>query len=268
MKITFTKSFVVIILLSSAISGCKKPDDTLVHIIKDEYNFEDQREIGKSLKKLILKSPDRFPILHPEEHAMFYDYINTLIDMIANTDHVTNRLVFDWDATIIHNDEVVNAFITPGGQLFVYTGLLKFIDSESELFSILAHEINYADSGDLMERLVSDFGKAVIGDLLLDYDLPETRNVAYSLADLDFKESEVLVADRFALTIICPFHYNALGLKSFLEAANTSNLEIQWLINRPSSITRIESIEEYAENCGRGEHTFAERYAEYKALLP
>jgi predicted Zn-dependent protease len=268
MKNKYAKPLAIIAIFSILITGCKKSDDKLVHVIKDEYNIEDQREIGKSLKNLILNNPDRYPILSHRDYADFYEYINTLLNMLANTDQVVNRLAFNWDVTIIHDDNVATAFITPGGHLFIYTGLLKFISSENELFSILAHEINYADSQILMKRLVSDFGKDVIGDLLLGYDLPETRNIASRIRDLIFKESEVLVADRYALTIICPFQYDAFGLKTFIEAAHFSSLEIQWLVTRPSSITRIETIEEYAINCGVEEDTFAERYTEYKALLP
>lgn len=268
MKKIYMKPIVIISVFIILLSSCKKTDDTIIHIIKDEYNFEDQNEIGKTLKNLILHSPDRFPILNQNEHTEFYKYINTLVDMLANTDKVENRLTFNWDATIIHDDNITTAFITPGGHLFIYTGLLKFINSENELFSILAHELYYADSGILMKRLESEFGKEVMGDLLLGYDFPETRDVANNIRDLVIEESDVLVADRYALTLICPFQYEALGLKTFLEAANISNIDIQWLVTRPSSITRIQNIEEFAKNCGIEEDTFEERYKEYKALLP
>ncbi len=268
MKNIYIKIFAIIGIFVLLVPSCKKADDNLIHVIKDEYNVEDQHEIGKMLKKLILKSPDRFPILNQNDYAEVYNYINTLIEMLANTDKVENRLTFNWDATIIRDDSLANAFITPGGHLYIYTGLLKFLASENELFAVLAHEINYADSGNLMERLVSEYGKDVIGDLLLGYDFPETRNIAYNIKDLVFEESEVLVADRYALSIICPFQYEALGLKTFIESANNSSLKIQWLITHPSSITRIQNIEEFAINCGTEEDTFIERYEEYKAMLP
>lgn len=268
MKNTFIKLPVIIVVFILLLSSCKKQDDVLVHVIKDEYNAEDQDKIGESLKKLILQSPDRFPILNQSEYHEFYTYINTLIYMLANTNEVQNRLTFDWEVIIIQDDKVASAFITPGGKLFIYTGLLKFLNSENELFSIMAHEINYADNGNITNRLASEYGKDVIGDLLLGHDSPETRNVAYNIRNLVFEESEVLVADRYALSLICPFQYDALGLKTFLDAANTGIIDIEWLTTHPSSITRIGSIEEYASNCGTHEDTFMERYAEHISLLP
>jgi len=268
MKNIFIKLPAIIVIFIFLLNSCKKQDDVLVHVIKDEYTVEDQGKIGETLKKLILQSPDRFPILNQSEYHEFYTYINTLIYMLTNTNNVENRLTFDWEAIIIHDDKVTTAFITPGGKFFIYTGLLKFLSSETELFSILAHEINYADNGNITKRLSAEYGKDVIGDLLLGHDSPETRNVAFNIRNLVFEESEVLVADRYALALICPFQYDALGLKTFLDSANTGIMDIEWLTTHPSSITRIERIEEYARNCGTHEDTFMERYAEYLSLLP
>ena len=190
------------------------------------------------------------------------------MDMLSNTDVVQNRSLFDWDVTIIHEDSIRTAFITPGGHLFIYTGLLKFIRSESELVSIIAHEINYAETTYLIERLTSEFGKDIIGDLLLGNDIAETRDVAYNLRDLVFAINEVSNADRYTIQLICPFQYNALGLKSFLENAERSDLEIQWLFTRPGMNNRLSKIEEMAADCGEEEESFSERYENFKNLLP
>src|SRR5438309_1550737 len=39
----------------------------------------------------------------------------------------------------------VNAFAVPGGQVFVFTGMLRFLKSEAELAAILGHEISHVD---------------------------------------------------------------------------------------------------------------------------
>src|SRR5271165_1341460 len=40
---------------------------------------------------------------------------------------------------------VINAFALPGGQIFVTTGMLSFVESEAELAAILGHEISHVD---------------------------------------------------------------------------------------------------------------------------
>jgi predicted Zn-dependent protease len=46
----------------------------------------------------------------------------------------------------------VNAFAMPGGQIFVTSGLLEFVESEAELASVLGHEISHVDLRHCVER--------------------------------------------------------------------------------------------------------------------
>lgn len=51
---------------------------------------------------------------------------------------------WDWRVHVIESDKEKNAFVLPGGQIFVYTGLLKmFEDDDSSLATILGHEIGH-----------------------------------------------------------------------------------------------------------------------------
>lgn len=45
---------------------------------------------------------------------------------------------------VLDNDQA-NAFALPGGQIFVFRGLLDCVDSEAELASIIGHEISHVD---------------------------------------------------------------------------------------------------------------------------
>ena len=50
---------------------------------------------------------------------------------------------FDFKFDIIEDDDV-NAFCVPGGHIYVYRGLLDFVQSDDELAGVLAHEITHA----------------------------------------------------------------------------------------------------------------------------
>lgn len=45
-----------------------------------------------------------------------------------------------WEFTVIDKPDV-NAFVLPGGKVFVYTGMLEFCRTDAELGVILAHEL-------------------------------------------------------------------------------------------------------------------------------
>ena len=86
---------------------------------------------------------------------------------------------------------------------------------------------------------------------------------------MSYTLEEVIVADDFAMQLICPFQYNALGIKTIIDLATQLNLAVAWLDTRPSADHRVENILEKAESCGTDEDpTFAERYAGYKNQLP
>src|SRR5579864_3177100 len=46
----------------------------------------------------------------------------------------------------------VNAFALPGGQIFVTSGTLDFVESEAELAAVLGHEISHVDLRHCVER--------------------------------------------------------------------------------------------------------------------
>lgn len=59
---------------------------------------------------------------------------------------------FDYNITLLKGDEV-NAFAIPGGSIFVYTGMLKFVNSDDELATILAHELAHSERRHSLKQL-------------------------------------------------------------------------------------------------------------------
>lgn len=50
---------------------------------------------------------------------------------------------YEYNFKVVENKEV-NAFSLPGGYIYVYDGLLKYVESDDELAGVLAHEISHA----------------------------------------------------------------------------------------------------------------------------
>ncbi|MGM0600686.1 MAG: M48 family metallopeptidase [Candidatus Rifleibacteriota bacterium] len=66
------------------------------------------------------------------------------------------------------DNKTVNAFALPGGQIFVFTGLLDFVKSEAELATILGHEISHVDAKHCIELFQAELAAKKIGGPLLD----------------------------------------------------------------------------------------------------
>lgn len=54
------------------------------------------------------------------------------------------RTAFDWEVVVL-DDDTPNAWAMPGGKLAVNKGLLRYVNSETELAAVLAHEVGHSE---------------------------------------------------------------------------------------------------------------------------
>jgi predicted Zn-dependent protease len=73
------------------------------------------------------------------QDAQINSYINSLGNSIA---HTTSRSDLAWQFAVVNTD-VVNAFALPGGFVYVNRGILSRASNESELASVVGHEIEH-----------------------------------------------------------------------------------------------------------------------------
>jgi beta-barrel assembly-enhancing protease len=78
----------------------------------------------------------QLPIL---QDAQVNSYINQLGNAIA---HTTSRADLAWEFRVVNTD-VVNAFALPGGFIYVNRGVISRASNESELGSVIGHEIEH-----------------------------------------------------------------------------------------------------------------------------
>ncbi|NOT98655.1 MAG: M48 family metalloprotease, partial [Sideroxydans sp.] len=103
-----------------------------------------ERQIGEQ-SMLRIQASDTY-LDDPELH----DYINQLGNrLVANSSEPSQPFEF-----FILNDNTINAFALPGGFIGVNTGLIQLSQNESELASVLGHEISHVTQHHLA-RMIS-----------------------------------------------------------------------------------------------------------------
>nr|CAB3264564.1 metalloendopeptidase OMA1, mitochondrial-like [Phallusia mammillata] len=75
--------------------------------------------------------------------------VNTLVSRNSDMDLVKN---IKWNLNVVNDDSVNNAFVLPSGEIFVFTGILKLLDSWEELAVIIGHEMSHALLGHVQEQ--------------------------------------------------------------------------------------------------------------------
>ena len=74
----------------------------------------------------------------------------------------------NWEVMVIDDPQTANAFVLPGGKVFVYSGIMPLIRNESGLAAVLGHEIAHNLAEHIAERLSQSIGvNILLGSLLL-----------------------------------------------------------------------------------------------------
>ncbi|KAF9956572.1 hypothetical protein BGZ70_009840 [Mortierella alpina] len=84
----------------------------------------------------------------PQNHP-YTLYVKRIAQRIIQAAGMQN---LDWEFHVIHSDEK-NAFVLPGGKVFVFTGILPIAENENGLATVLGHEIAHQLARHSAEKL-------------------------------------------------------------------------------------------------------------------
>jgi predicted Zn-dependent protease len=233
------------------------------------FTIEQDKAFGKQVNEEILSKPNEFPILDPVQHKEVYDYINGIRDMILKTGDVRYAKEFDWEIRII-NDTTLNAFCTPGGYIYFYTGILKFLDSEDELAGVLGHEIAHADLRHSTSQITKMYGVAAITNFLLG-NRELGNQIVQGLIGLRFSRDHESDADFNSVKYLCKTPYNAAGGAGFFEKimALGGAKTPEFMSTHPSPDNRVEAFHNHKSTLGcQGKEEFQSRYKAVMSKLP
>jgi predicted Zn-dependent protease len=87
------------------------------------------------------------------------EYVDSIGQLLART---VERQDLDYKFTVLNSD-IINAFATPGGYVYITRGLMALADSEAELAGVLAHELGHLTALHHAKR----YGKGLLANILL-----------------------------------------------------------------------------------------------------
>lgn len=255
----------VALLAAGIFVGCEFTKKTVNNV--NLFTLEDDIKLGKQVSEEIANDPKQFPILKERGNEEVYRYVRKITNKILNGGKVVNRSNFAWEVKIIDDSKTLNAFATPGGYIYVYTGLIKYLDSEDQLAGVMGHEIAHADQRHSTKQMT----KSGALDLLLSAALGEkeaVQQVVGGIVGLRFSRTHETEADEYSVRYLCGTSYNAAGAAGFFKKIGAAGSPPEFLSTHPNPDNRVAQIEARAKamSC-RGSSTNKSEYARIKKLI-
>lgn len=235
--------------------------------------------LGLQVNNEILSKPSEFPVLAERGNEEAYKYIRTITDKLLATGKVANQSKFKWEVRIIKDDKTLNAFCTPGGYIYVYTGLIKYLDSEDQLAGVMGHEIAHAALRHSTRQMSKMVGVEVLAnttqaatsgkDQTTQQATQTVANLAASLTNLRFSRDHERESDAASVDYLCAAGYNATGTAGFFRKIQNEAQPPQFLSTHPNPGNRVKDIEAKAKAIGcseKPENTAS--HSRIKKLLP
>jgi beta-barrel assembly-enhancing protease len=250
---TFSRSVAILLLvaLSARADGLPDLGDS------SQASFSPQQEHQLGLQVMAEVRADRAYLDDPE----VTDYLNNLGSRLISNSQATQQ---DFEFFVVR-DNTLNAFALPGGFIGVHTGLIQATQSESELASVLAHEIGHITQHHLA-RMIAGQSQNSLGMLaalalaiLAARSNPQLSQAAVVGAQaasiqsqLNFTREHEREADRAGLQTVVQAGFDPRAMAAFFERLQKysrlyENNAPVYLRTHPLTTERISEIQNRIE---------------------
>jgi len=152
---------------------------------------------------------------------------------------------YSFRAYLLETDEI-NALALPGGNIVVFSGLLRQVQSDNELVMVLCHELGHYAHRDHLRGLGRGLGLTVATLFVFGYDSTAGDLVSRSLMSYQvrYSQAQETAADAFALDLLVRRYGHAGGSTDFFSrlAASGKNRLPYLLASHPHPDDRIAAL--------------------------
>ncbi|XP_048511921.1 metalloendopeptidase OMA1, mitochondrial-like isoform X2 [Athalia rosae] len=195
----------------------------------------------------------------PKDHPIYKRLLkitNRILNANKDLPYVKDK---QWTLSVIDNP-TKNAYVLPGGNMFIFTGALQMVENEDQLSFIVAHEMAHA----LLKHSIEQVSNGFIVDLLLVFPIiiiwaifPDLiagllqflgTSFVKILHDLPYSRALETEADEVGLTLsakACIDVREAVvfwGMMRTLKDMNSEQDQIPWLSTHPNDEDREKNL--------------------------
>lgn len=212
------------------------------------YDEEEEVAIGRVVAARVLAN---YPL---SKNKKLQKYVTMVGQTVAA---YSERPSLDWHFIVLESD-IVNAFAAPGGYVFITTAALSQMTSESELASVLGHEVAHVNEkhvlqaikrGNVVSASLDFAADGVANGGLTDAMGEKIGQLAFDkLFSSGFSRKDELEADRTGVQLAAAAGYRSAAYLDFLRAldrleGSNSSAFRQLASTHPKPADRIRSVE-------------------------
>lgn len=268
MKSTFLRFVSPLLIFTVVFSLSCKKNDKSVNI----FSIQDDISLGQQLRDEILANPTAYPVLPQSQYPGVYAYLENIKSKILASDQLNYKTEFEWELYVIQDDNTLNAFCAPGGYIFIYTGLIKYLNAEDQLAGVLGHEMAHADRRHSTDQLTVAYGTQLILDVLLGENQGTLTQIAGTLGTLAFSRDQEKQADTYSVQYLCSTDYEADGAADFFIRLQTDGEDCTtgaFFSTHPCPENRVQNIQSKKAELGcAGTQTYTPEYQQLINMLP
>ena len=243
------------------------------------YSDQDDVNLGLGIDKEIRGNPKEYPVLQNAPHVK--QYVVGITNKILKSPAVEKKSIYPYSVEIIKDDKTINAFCTPGGYIYVYTGLIKFLDNEASLAGVLGHEIAHAERRHATKRISAAYGVQVALAVALGQNPTVLEQIAANLfTNIGFLKNsrdDEEESDNYSMTYLRSTEYYPGAIRYFFDKIEASGKGgggafERLLSTHPLPKDRVENVANRMREWNMASPTeaqlFSDRYKKFRATVP
>jgi len=149
------------------------------------------------------------------------DRVNEIGRKVAS---VSDRRDLKYKFSVIE-DEDLNAFTTPGGYIYINSGVLAKT-SDDELACVIGHEIGHVAARHIAKKLQAQIGYDILMNIAASRagpgDLQRAASVSFNLIMLGYSRQDESLSDRLGVKYAYKAGYDPYAMITFLEKLKTA----------------------------------------------
>ncbi len=210
---------------------------------------EQENQLGQQVKQELDKQGTKY-IQDPE----IVNYVRGVAQKIfVSADK--DRPGVHWQVQVIDDPKQVNAFATPGGYLYVFSGLLMAADNEAELAGVWGHESGHVVARHSARQMVDAMGLETVLGMALGQNPNQLAELAGTLAAkgalLSYSRQDETEADEYGARYAAQAGYDPHGIIQFFQKLKgmegNQPAIAKFLSDHPLTADRITHLEQYIQ---------------------